>query len=58
MTFQPVLKGNCMDQFQSKVIGYAIVAIIASFIIHAFLPYLICGLIGWLILRAYENKNK
>jgi hypothetical protein len=58
MTFQPVLKGNCMDQFQSKVIGYAIVAVIAATIIHAFLPYFICGLIGWIVVRAYENKHK
>ena len=47
-----------MDKFQSKIIGYAIVAVIAAFIIHTFLPSLICGLIGWLILRAYENKHK
>ena len=47
-----------MEKFQSKVIGYAVVAIIASQIIHAFLPYFIWGLIGWVILRAYENKNK
>jgi hypothetical protein len=47
-----------MDKFQSKIIGYAIVAVIAAIIIHSFLPYLICGLIGWLILRAYENKHK
>jgi hypothetical protein len=46
-----------MDNFQSKIIGYAIVAILASFIIHAYLPYLICGLIGWMILRAYENNR-
>jgi len=58
MTFQPVLKGNCMDKFQSKIIGYAIVAVIAAIIIHAFLPYLIYGLIGWVFLRAYENKHK
>jgi hypothetical protein len=43
-----------MDKFHSKIIGYAIVAIIAVIIIHTFLPYLICGL----ILRAYENKHK
>ena len=47
-----------MDKFQSKIIGYAIVAVIAAFIIHTFLPYLICGLIGWMVIRAYENKNK
>ena len=47
-----------MDQFQSKVIGYAIVAVIAATIIHAFLPYFICGLIGWIVVRAYENKHK
>jgi hypothetical protein len=46
-----------MDYFQNKIIGYAILAIIAAFIIHAFLPYLICGLIGWIILRAYENNR-
>ena len=38
-----------MDKFQNKVIGYAVVAIIAAFIIHAFLPYLILGLIGWVV---------
>jgi hypothetical protein len=50
-------KGDRMDNFQSKVVGYAVVAIFFSFIIHAFLPYIICGLIGWMILRAYENNR-
>jgi hypothetical protein len=47
-----------MDKFQNKVIGYAVVAIIAAFIIHEFLPYLIFGLIGWMVLRAFENNHK
>ena len=46
-----------MDNFQSKIIGYAVVAIVAALLIHAFLPYLITGLIGWMILRAYENNR-
>jgi hypothetical protein len=47
-----------MDNFQSKIIGYAVVAIIAYFIMQAFMPYLICGVIGWIMLRAYENNQK
>ena len=47
-----------MDEFPRKIIGYAVVAIIASFIIQAFMPYLICGVIGWIMLRAYENNQR
>lgn len=50
-------KGDRMDNFQSKIIGYAVVAILSSLLIHAFLPYIICGLIGWMVLRAYENNK-
>ncbi len=46
-----------MDNFQSRILFYAVVAILAAFVIHAFLPYIICGLIGWMILRAYENNK-
>ena len=57
MAFGVFTKGDRMDKFQSKIIGYAVVAIFASFVIHTFLPYLIAGLIGWMILRAYENNR-
>jgi hypothetical protein len=46
-----------MDEFQRKVIGYSIVVIIISFIVQAFMPFLICGVVGWIILRAYENHR-
>ena len=57
MAFGVFNKGDRMDNFQSKVVGYAVLAILAAFVIHAFLPYIICGLIGWMILRAYENNK-
>ena len=47
-----------MDAFPRKVIGYAVVAIIAFYIMQAFMPYLVFGVIGWMVLRAIENHQK
>lgn len=41
-----------------KVIGYIVMAIVASFVIQAILPFLCWCLVGWFVLRAFEEYQK
>ena len=55
------LKGDRMDNKQlNKSIGYAVVAIVAYYVLQMIVPYLISGVIGLIVWRIYLEypKNK
>jgi hypothetical protein len=43
---------------ERKVIGYAVVAIIAYYVLAAIVPFLIWGVIGWLVFKAYQQYQR
>jgi hypothetical protein len=43
---------------EKKLIGYAVVAIIAYYVLAAVLPFLIWGVIGWLLWKAYQEYQR
>ena len=48
-----------MDEKQmQKFIGYAVLAIIAFYFLQMILPFLILGVIGWVIWRAVQEYQK
>ena len=46
-----------MHEDQNKIIGYMIVAIVAYYILSAIIPFLIVGVLGWIVLHVI-NQNK
>lgn len=54
-----LLKGDRMDDKQTnKLIGYAVVAIIAYYLLQMIVPFLIWGVIGLVVWRVYQERNK
>jgi hypothetical protein len=48
-----------MDHKQSnQLIGYAVLAIIAYYILQMLVPFLIYGVIGMVVWRIYNDQNK
>ena len=48
-----------MDEQQTnKIIGYAVMAIVAFYILQMIVPYLFWGVIGMVIWRIYLEHNK
>jgi hypothetical protein len=44
----------------NKLFNHIIIAIVGYFLLRALLPYLICGAIGWVVIKAllaYERKK-
>ena len=42
----------------NKLVGYAVMAIFAYAILQAVIPFLIWGVIGWAVFKAFEIFNK
>jgi len=54
-----LLKGDRMDDKQiNTIIGYAVVAIVAYYVLSAIIPFLIAGVIGWVVLKAYAQYQR
>jgi hypothetical protein len=54
-----LVKGDRMDDKQTnKLIGYAVVAIIAYYLLQMIVPFLIWGVIGMVVWRVYQEHNK
>ncbi|MEI8287890.1 MAG: hypothetical protein WCH99_00340 [Verrucomicrobiota bacterium] len=48
-----------MDDKQiNTIIGYAVVAIVAYYVLSAIIPFLIAGVIGWVVLKAYAQYQR
>jgi uncharacterized transporter YbjL len=46
------------DKEFNKTIGYAVMAIIAYYILQMLVPFLIWGVIGMVVWRVYQEYNK
>ena len=46
------------DKQMQKFIGYAVLAIIAYFVLEVVVPYLMIGVIAMVVLRAYQEFQK
>ena len=47
-----------MHEDQNKIIGYMIAAIVAYYILSAIVPFLIVGVLGWIVLHVIiQNKR-
>jgi len=46
------------DKQMQKFIGYAVLAIIAYFVLEVVVPYLMIGVIAFVILQAYQEFKK
>ena len=46
------------EQKINQLIGYAVLAIIAYYVLQMIVPYLIYGVIGMVIWRAYQEYQK
>lgn len=54
-----LVKGDRMDDKQTnKLIGYAVVAIIAYYLLQMIVPFLIWGVMGMVAWRVYQEHNK
>jgi hypothetical protein len=54
-----LLKGDRMDNKQSnQMIGFAVVAIVAYYVLQMIVPFLIWGAIGLVSWRVYLEFNK
>jgi predicted negative regulator of RcsB-dependent stress response len=54
-----LVKGDRMDDKQTnKLIGYAVVAIIAYYLLQMIVPFLIWGVMGMVAWRIYQEHNK
>jgi len=54
-----LLKGDRMNQKNSnQLIGFAVMAILASYILQMLVPYLFWGVIGMVIWRIVLERNK
>ena len=47
-----------MHDSQNQIIGYMIVAIVAFYILSAIVPFLIVGVVGWIVLRVIEQNKR
>jgi hypothetical protein len=47
-----------MRENENKLIGYMVMAIIAYYILEVIVPFLIWGVIGWVVFQAYLEYQK
>ncbi|MEI6073924.1 MAG: hypothetical protein WCS94_00020 [Verrucomicrobiota bacterium] len=47
-----------MHEDQNKIIGYMIAAIVAYYILSAIIPFLIVGVLGWIVLCVINQKKR
>ena len=54
-----LVKGDRMDDKQTnKLIGYAVGAIVAYYLLQMIVPFLIWGVMGMVAWRIYQEHNK
>jgi len=46
------------EKYVNKLIGYAVVAIVAYFVLQMIIPYLMYGVVGMVAWRIYLEKQK
>ena len=46
------------EKYVNKLIGYAVVAIVAYFVLQMIVPYLMYGVVGMVVWRIYLEKQK